>query len=141
MDGILHHLRNPGMMVAPVNTNKQWWCRISCIHSIKRSKDPTRPAKHRGDLVADVGVLRQKPNLSRAECWVTPDGNPLDPNKWAVFTLPPTNMEVQKGPFQEESSLSTGVCALPSKLVGGYLFSPKGQMTAQVEGVAQGTHQ
>ena len=27
--------------------------------------------------------------------------------------LPPTNMEVQKGPFQEESSRSTGVCALP----------------------------
>ena len=26
-------------------------------------------------------------------------------------TLPPTNMEVQKGPFQEESRLSTGVCA------------------------------
>ena len=28
-------------------------------------------------------------------------------------TLPPTNMEVQKGTFQEESSLSTGVSALP----------------------------
>ena len=28
-------------------------------------------------------------------------------------TLPPTNMEVQKGTFQKESSLSTGVCALP----------------------------
>ena len=28
-------------------------------------------------------------------------------------TLPPTNMEVQKGPSQEESSPSTGVCALP----------------------------
>ena len=26
-------------------------------------------------------------------------------------TLPPTNMEVEKGPFQEESRLSTGVCA------------------------------
>ena len=26
---------------------------------------------------------------------------------------PPTNMEVQKGPFEEESGLSTGVCALP----------------------------
>ena len=32
--------------------------------------------------------------------------------------LPPTNMEVQKGP--EESSLSTGVCVLPCLLVGGY---------------------
>ena len=28
-------------------------------------------------------------------------------------TLPPTNMEVQKGPFREESGLSAGVCALP----------------------------
>ena len=27
--------------------------------------------------------------------------------------LAPPNMKVQKGPFQEESSLSTGVCALP----------------------------
>ena len=29
-----------------------------------------------------------------------------------ITTLPPTNMEMQKGPFQEESSLSAGVCAL-----------------------------
>ena len=28
-------------------------------------------------------------------------------------TVPPTKLEVQKGPFQEESSLCTGVCALP----------------------------
>ena len=30
---------------------------------------------------------------------------------WGPNTLPPTNMEVQKRPFQEESSLSTGVWA------------------------------
>ena len=32
-------------------------------------------------------------------------------------------MEVQKGPFQEESSLSTGVFAIPCLLVGGYVMS------------------
>ena len=41
--------------------------------------------------------------------------------KGGIDTLipPPTNMEVPKGPFQEESQLSNGVCALPCWLVGG----------------------
>ena len=34
-------------------------------------------------------------------------------------TLPPTNMEVHKGPFQHESRLSTGVCAQTHGIAGG----------------------
>ena len=42
--------------------------------------------------------------------------------KWVPSNGPqlaPTNMEEQKSPFQEESSPSTGVCALLCRLVGG----------------------
>ena len=44
--------------------------------------------------------------------WTADGGQALSIDE-RVCTLPPTNMEAQKGPFQEESSLSAGVCALP----------------------------
>ena len=43
MDEILHHLRNPGIMIPPENTNQQWfvmvsrWCRILSIRSMNKS--------------------------------------------------------------------------------------------------------
>ena len=56
--------------------------------------------------------------ITGAHCLFSFIWSPFWPVWWVLLflglgTLPPTNMEVQKGPFQEESSsaLSAGVCA------------------------------
>ena len=88
-------------------------CPVLTVTTQKRGAMSTSsPAKSAGRVVRSLALLASMcPVRRRAESW------PSYP-----ATLPPTDMEVPKGPFQEESSLSTQVCT--SMLAGGRVGDP-----------------